>query len=85
MPKKDTKKDTKLANFEQQLSELETIVEQMEQGELTLDDALKQFERGVALVDSCQGSLQQVEQKVKTLLEKQGKQQLVDFDEDCDE
>jgi exodeoxyribonuclease VII small subunit len=59
-------------DFEKSLIELEQIVERMEQGELSLDESLKQFERGVALTRSCQTALQQAEQKVEILLRKSG-------------
>jgi exodeoxyribonuclease VII small subunit len=59
-------------DFEKSLAELEQIVERMEQGELSLDESLKQFERGVALTRSCQAALQQAEQKVDILLRKNG-------------
>ena len=60
------------ADFERSLSELENIVEQLEQGDLSLDDSLKQFERGVQLTRVCQGALKQAEQKVEILLRKTG-------------
>lgn len=59
-------------DFEKALTELEQIVERMEQGELSLDESLKQFERGIALTRSCQSALQQAEQKVEILLRKSG-------------
>lgn len=59
-------------NFEKALTELEQIVERMEQGELPLEESLKQFERGIALTRSCQTALQQAEQKVEILLRKSG-------------
>ena len=59
-------------DFEKSLGELEQIVERMEQGELSLDESLKQFERGVALARSCQTALQAAEQKVEILLRKTG-------------
>jgi exodeoxyribonuclease VII small subunit len=58
------------AEFERSLSELEAIVEQLEQGDLSLDDSLKQFERGVQLTRACQSALKQAEQKVEILLRK---------------
>ncbi|MET0498409.1 MAG: exodeoxyribonuclease VII small subunit [Steroidobacteraceae bacterium] len=60
------------ADFESSLTELESIVEQLEQGDLSLDDSLKQFERGVQLTRVCQGALKQAEQKVEILLRKTG-------------
>jgi exodeoxyribonuclease VII small subunit len=63
----------KAFHFEKALEELETLVEQMEQGDLSLEDSLKQFERGVTLTRNCQQALKEAEQKVQILLEKDGK------------
>jgi exodeoxyribonuclease VII small subunit len=60
------------ADFERSLTELEAIVEQLEQGDLSLDESLRQFERGVQLTRVCQGALKQAEQKVEVLLRKTG-------------
>ena len=49
------------------MAELETIVQRLEQGDLSLEDSLKQFERGVSLTRSCQAALKQAEQKVQVL------------------
>jgi exodeoxyribonuclease VII small subunit len=57
-------------DFEQSLEELESTVEKLEHGDLSLEDALQQFERGVALARQCQASLKQAEQKVEILLQK---------------
>ncbi len=59
-------------DFEKSLTELEQIVERLELGELSLDESLKQFERGIALTRSCQHSLQQAEQKVEILMRQHG-------------
>ncbi|UCX05282.1 exodeoxyribonuclease VII small subunit [Shewanella sp. HL-SH8] len=56
-------------SFEQSLNELETIVASLEQGEVSLDDALKQFERGINLVRQSQAKLEQAQQKVSILLD----------------
>lgn len=74
MPRKKT---TNL--FEESLAELEQLVEQMEQGDLSLEDSLKSFERGVNLTRTCQKALQEAEQKVQILLEKNGTQTLEPF------
>lgn len=58
---------TKKANFEAALTELETIVDSMEDGDLSLDEALKSFERGVKLTRECQKALETAEQKVTQL------------------
>lgn len=58
--------------FEQSLSELEQLVESMETGELSLEDSLNAFEKGVKLTRDCQTKLNAAEQKVELLMEKQG-------------
>ena len=60
--------------FETALAELETLVGQLEQGELTLEDSLQRFERGIALVRSCQNALREAEQTVEQLIERNGRQ-----------
>ena len=57
-------------DFEHALGELEATVDKLEHGDLSLEDALKHFERGVALARDCQTSLKQAEQKVEILLQK---------------
>jgi exodeoxyribonuclease VII small subunit len=59
-------------DFEQALAQLEAIVEQLEQGDLSLDESLQQFERGVQLTRTCQSALKQAEQKVEILLRRTG-------------
>ena len=66
-------------SFDATLDELETIVQQMEQGELPLEEALKQFERGIQLVRAGQQKLNQAEQKVQILLAEQGEERLAPF------
>ena len=65
-----TTRKAKTVDFEHALGELEAVVERLEHGELPLEDALRQFERGVELARTCQASLQQAEQKVEILLKK---------------
>jgi exodeoxyribonuclease VII small subunit len=62
----------KSPDFEKSLAELEQIVARMEAGELSLDQSLQQFERGVALARECQQALQVAEQKVEILLKQSG-------------
>ena len=64
-------------NFESALEELESLVSQMESGDLSLDESLKAFERGVALTRHCQTALKEAELKVQTLTQDGD---LVDFD-----
>ena len=54
-----------VARFEQSLEELEALVQKMEQGELSLDDSLAAYERGIALFRQCQSVLEQAELRVK--------------------
>ncbi len=66
------KKKQETVDFEQALAELESIVESMEKGDQGLEEALKSFERGIALTRQCQTALQAAEQKVNILMEKEG-------------
>ena len=59
-----------LGSLEKSLAELESLVERLEGGELSLEDALKEFERGVKLTRECQTALKDAEQKVEILLNK---------------
>jgi exodeoxyribonuclease VII small subunit len=62
-------KTTELPDFEKALAELETLVEQLESGELNLDQSLQHFKRGVELTRHCQGVLEQAQQVVEQLIE----------------
>jgi exodeoxyribonuclease VII small subunit len=53
--------------FESAMAELEQLVEKMEDGELTLDESLRAFERGVVLTRLCQNELKNAELKVQQL------------------
>jgi exodeoxyribonuclease VII small subunit len=59
-------------DFEQSLTDLQTLVERLENGELSLEDSLTAFEQGIRLTRECQDALVQAEQKVQTLLERDG-------------
>jgi len=72
-------------DFEKALSELEEIVSTLEKGDLSLDAALKHFERGIALTRQCQASLKDAELKVEKLVEKGGKTTLEPFETEEDE
>lgn len=58
---------TKPIPFEKSMTELEDIVMQLEKGELSLEDSLKQFEHGIKLARKCQDVLNQAEQKIEML------------------
>ena len=74
----------KLKDFEKSLQQLEKIVSNMESGELGLEESLQQFENGIKLAKSCQDTLANAELRVEQLIEKNGLQQTVPF-EDLDE
>lgn len=74
----------KAATFESALEELEQLVERLESGDLPLDEALADFERGVKLTRECQQKLASAEQKVKVLMEQNGKVQELPFDDEDD-
>lgn len=74
--KKD-KNLTQEVQFESALAELETLVAQMESGNLSLDESLQAFERGIALTRHCANALAQAELKVQALTADNA---LVDFD-----
>jgi len=59
------KKDTQ--SFEKSLAELESLVGTLEQGDLSLEESLKSFERGVELTRNCQEALKLAEQKIRIL------------------
>lgn len=72
---------SKQQNFEQSLTALETLVNKMEKGELNLENALKEYESGMALVQKCQKTLAEAEQRIKIIIEKNGTITETPFDE----
>jgi len=58
-----------IVEFEHSLDELEQLVTRMEGGELSLDESLKSFERGIGLYRHCQTALEQAELRVRLLLD----------------
>lgn len=67
MPKKKT-----TTSFEDALAELEQLVNRLERGDISLEESLQAFERGVNLTRICQKALQEAEQKVQVLIDKNG-------------
>ncbi|WP_260291392.1 exodeoxyribonuclease VII small subunit [Sedimenticola hydrogenitrophicus] len=83
MPKKESAKtEPNAPSFEQALSELESLVETMEQGDLSLEESLKSFERGVALTRTCQQALKEAEQKIQILTDQRIDAEPEPFDRD---
>jgi exodeoxyribonuclease VII small subunit len=68
MPKTAPEPAAPIADFERSLDELESLVQRLEHGDLSLDDSLKTFERGMALYRNCHHALEQAELKVNLLL-----------------
>ena len=70
----------KTPDFETSLAQLESMVNQLEQGELSLEQSLETFEQGVRLTRDCQSILAQAEQKVQMLIQQNGELTEVPFD-----
>lgn len=77
-----SRKKPETLSFEQALAELETLVHAMEQGELSLEESLKSFERGVELTRICRQALADAEQKVDILTRKSADAELEPFRSD---
>lgn len=73
-------KDTDPLDFEKALAELEAVVERLEQGDISLENSLKDFERGVKLARSCQSALNDAQQRVEKLIEENGQLSFEPFD-----
>jgi exodeoxyribonuclease VII small subunit len=73
---------SKKIDFEKSLGQLEQLVDQMEVGDLSLEESLKAFEAGVKLTRDCQQALTEAEQKVTLLMEKDGELVTEPFDAD---
>lgn len=70
-------------NFETALKDLESMVEKMASGQLTLEESLKNFEAGIALARQCQTALKEAEQKVQILISQNDSFETRDFSEDA--
>jgi exodeoxyribonuclease VII small subunit len=68
-------------DFESSLARLEHLVEQLDRGELPLEDALRTFEQGVALTRQCQDALKSAQQKVEILLQRNNEAQPAPFEQ----
>lgn len=82
MPPKTSSPKKKGVDFEQSLSTLESLVNRMEQGDMTLEESLQAFESGIALTRECQTRLAAAEQQVNKLIEQQGNISIEPFDAD---
>ena len=77
----NTSKKAKLPNFEASINELEKMVDALETGDLSLEESLSAFEKGIKLTKECQEQLTIAEQKVAMLVGDGDDLALVDFDE----
>lgn len=68
-------------NFEKSLTELEALVERMEEGNLSLEESLKAFENGIRLTQQCQQALANAEQRVQMLVQQNGELQSIPFND----
>lgn len=75
----------KKLNYEASVTELESLVNRLEQGDISLEESLKLYESGVLLTRDCQDALQAAEQKVQMLIQQSGQSSLVDFDSNTSE
>ena len=80
------RKEPSEKKFESALEDLEQVVEQLESGDLALEDSLAAFEKGVGLVKFCNQKLNEVEKKVELLIKnKEGKLQLKAFEDSSED
>ncbi len=73
------KKKTTGFDFENAMEELESLVTAMEQGELSLEESLAAFEKGIKLTRECQTALKLAEQKVQVLIGENGETEPLDI------
>jgi exodeoxyribonuclease VII small subunit len=79
MAQTDEKSPSQIAEFEKSLDELEQLVGKMEQGDQSLDESLKFFERGIVLFRNCQSALEQAELRVRLLSDPHSPDDAEDF------
>jgi len=78
--KKTGNAETPQFDFEAALEQLEELVSAMEEGELSLEESLQSFEKGIKLTRECQSALNKAEQKVQKLVDDAGTTEALDFD-----
>ncbi len=69
-----------LPDLEASLTEISVLIEQMEQGDLSLEQSLSQFERGITLIKHAQTILQKAEQKVQILMQNNNQDDLSNYE-----
>ena len=68
-------------NFEKSLKQLEKIVEDLESGDMSLEESLKSFEKGIKLTRQCQEELSKAELKIQRLIEENGESKTVPLED----
>ncbi|HEY4382769.1 MAG TPA: exodeoxyribonuclease VII small subunit [Acidobacteriaceae bacterium] len=75
-----------MAGFEKHLTQLETVVERLERGDLSLDESVRLFEEGMKLSQSCKEELEQAEGRIQVLVQtKGGGMQVAELETDEDD
>jgi exodeoxyribonuclease VII small subunit len=75
-----------MADFEKHLTQLETVVERLERGDLSLDESVRLFEEGMKLSQACKQELEQAEGRIQVLVEgKGGKMQVAELEVEGDD
>ena len=80
----DKNKSLQKLNYEEAVARLEKIVEDLESGELTLEDSVKSFEKGIELSKLCRKKLENAENRVKKIVEKNGEKFDLELFEDAE-
>jgi exodeoxyribonuclease VII small subunit len=73
--------NTENRNFEDSLLELEDIVEKLENGQISLQESMEMFERGIKLAGICNQILQESEQRIEQLIERNGEVETCDLEQ----
>jgi exodeoxyribonuclease VII small subunit len=78
--------EAQMPGFEDDLKKLETVVEQLERGDLTLDDSVKLFEQGMKLSNACKAELDKAEGRIQVLVHgKKGSMQVAEMEAEEEE
>jgi exodeoxyribonuclease VII small subunit len=78
-------KNNKTTAFEDAIQQLENIVTSLETGDLSLEESLVSFEKGIKLTHDCQKQLNEAEHKIALLIGEGDDMQLIDFDQDAEQ
>ncbi len=71
--------EKKEKNFEEELNELNKIAEQLEKGDLSLEDSVQKFEEGMKIAENCNKALDKAEKKITELINKNGKIEEIEY------